>query len=79
MSRGLRHNINFEINEHVYFCYYLLGDGIYPPMACFGQPIHEPLGEMKQHFAKCQEGASKDALRAFEVLQAKRKIIKNLV
>ena len=79
MLRGASHDISFEVNRHVYPRYYLLTDGIYPAWACFVQPIHEHVGEMKEHFAKCQEGARKDVERAFGVLQARWEIIKNPV
>ena len=79
LLRGAGQDISFEVNGHVYPRYYFLADGIYPPWACFVQPIHEPEGEMKEHFAKCQEGARKDVERAFGVLQARWEIIKNPV
>ena len=67
------------MNEHEYSRFYLLTDGIYLPWACFIQPIHEPLGPMKEHFTKCQDGAWKDVERAFGILQARWKIVKNPV
>jgi hypothetical protein len=45
----------------------------------FPQPIHEPIGEMKEHYTKCQEGARIDVERAFGVLQARFEIVKNPV
>ena len=79
LLRGAGVDISFEVNGHVYPRYYFLADGIYPSWACFVQPIHEPQGEMKEHFSKCQEGARKDVERAFGVLQARWEIIKNPV
>ena len=79
MLRGPGKDISFEVNGHIYPRFYLLTDGIYPPWACFVQPIHEPQGEKKEYFAKCQEGARKDIERAFGVLQARWEIIKNPV
>jgi len=63
----------------VYSQFYLLGDGIYLLWACFVQPIHEPIEEMKEHFTKCQEGAQKDVDRVFGVLQTRFEIVKNPV
>ena len=79
MLRGEGRDLSFQVNGHVYPRFYLLADGIYPPWACFVQPIHEPIGEMKEHFTKCQEGARKDVERAFGVLQARFEILKNPV
>ena len=71
MLRGAGHDIIFEVNGHVYPRYNLLTDGIYPAWAYFVHSIHEPVGDMKEHFAKCQEDARKDVERAFGVLQAR--------
>ena len=71
--------MTFEVNGHVYPRFYLLTDGIYPPWSCFVQPIHELQGPMKEHYTKCQEGVRKDVECAFGVLQARWKIVKNLV
>jgi hypothetical protein len=79
MLQGPGQDLTFEVNGHVYSRYYVLTDGIYPPWSCFVHPIHEPQGEMKQHFTKCQEGARKDVERAFGVLQSRWDIIKNPV
>jgi len=48
---------------------------------CFVKPIYEPIGEMKELFMKCHEGARKDVERALRVraLQARWDIVKNLV
>ena len=79
LLRGEGRDLSFHVNGHVYPRFYLLADGIYLPWACFVQPIHEPIGEMKEHFTKCQEGARKDVERAFGVLQARFEILKNPV
>ena len=79
MLQEAGHDISFEVNGHVYPRYYLLTDGIYRTWTCFVQPIHNHVGEMKEHFAKCQEDSRKDVERAFGVLQARWEIIKNLV
>jgi hypothetical protein len=69
--------MTFELNGHIYDCYYLLTDGIYPHWNCFVQPIHQPQGEKKEHFTKMQAAARKDVERAFGVLQARWEIVKN--
>ena len=79
MLRGEGRDLSFHVNGHVYHRFYLLAHGIYPPWTCFVQPIHEPIGEMKEHYTKCQEGARKDVECAFGVLQARFEILKNLV
>jgi hypothetical protein len=43
----------------------------------FVQTIHEPQGEKRQHFAKCQENMRKDVERCFGVLQVKFQVIAN--
>ena len=79
MLRGEGHDLSFHVNGHVYLRFYILANDIYPPWACFVQPIHEPIGEMKEHYTKCQEGVRKDVERVFGVLQARFEILKNPV
>ena len=79
MLRGEGHDLSFHVNGHVYLRFYILADDIYPPWARFVQPIHEPIGEMKEHYTKCQEGVRKDVERVFGVLQARFEIPKNPV
>jgi hypothetical protein len=79
LLKGEGHDMSFQVNDHVYPRYYLLTYGIYPQWSCFLQPIHEAQGEKLQHYTKVQEGARKDVERAFGVLQARWKIVKNPV
>ena len=79
MLRGEGRDLSFHVNGHVYPRFYLLTDGIYPLWAYFVQPIHEPIGKMKDHYTKCQKGARKDVERTFGVLQARFEILKNSV
>jgi len=79
MLGGEGRDLSFHVNGHIYLRFYLLANGIYPSWACFVQPIHEPIGEMKEHYTKCQEGALKDVEHAFGVLQARFEILKNPV
>ena len=79
MLQGDGRDLSFHVNRYVYYRFYLLAYGMYPPWACFVQPINESIGEMKEHFTKCQEGARKDVERAFGILQARFEILKNTV
>jgi hypothetical protein len=79
LLRGEGNDMRFEVNGHVYNCYYLLTDGIYPQWSCFVQPIHTPQGEKREHFTKMQSMVRKDVERAFGILQAHWEIVQNLV
>jgi hypothetical protein len=68
MLRDEDQDLSFVVNGYVYPRFDLLTNGIYLRWNCFIQPIHEPQGEKRQHFAKMQEGAWKDIERAFGVL-----------
>jgi hypothetical protein len=65
LLRGGGSNLRFSINGHEYHMYYLLANGIYLPWSFFLQPIHEPQGLKKQHYAKMQAAKRKDIERAF--------------
>ena len=55
---------------------YYLADGIYPSYPTFVKSIRLPQSEPDKLFAKHQEGCRKDIKRAFGVLQARFKIIR---
>ena len=55
---------------------YYLADGIYPSYPTFVKSIRLPQSEPDKLFAKHQEGCRKDIERAFGVLQARFKIIR---
>ncbi|CAM6091188.1 unnamed protein product [Calypogeia fissa] len=69
-------SFSYVINGREYKRAYLLVDGIYPKWSCFVIIIHQPQSEKKSFYAKCQESARKDVERAFGVLQARWRIVK---
>jgi hypothetical protein len=75
MSCGEGGGVNFIINVHQYFRYYLLTNTIYPKLFCFVQTIHAPMEEKKAHFAKRQEATKKNVECTFGILQAHFAII----
>jgi len=80
MLRGKSRDLRIEVNCYKYPRFFLLVDDIYPSWACYVQPIDEAIGEMKEHFRKCQESARKDVKEAFGILKATFEIIlKNLL
>ena len=56
---------------------YFLGDGIYPRYPIFVLPIHETEEEGKKRYSKRQEGRRKDIERAFGVIKARFRILRN--
>ncbi|XP_057440037.1 uncharacterized protein LOC130731863 [Lotus japonicus] len=68
--------VNFFVNQRPYNMAYYLADGIYPSYPTFVKTIRLPQSEPDKLFAKVQEGCRKDIKRAFGVLQARFKIIR---
>jgi hypothetical protein len=69
--RGEAPSVNFVVNGNEYKYEYWLGDGIYPPYACFVKTIQNPTTRMQKMFASAQEAMRKDIKRAFGILQAR--------
>ncbi|XP_057446187.1 uncharacterized protein LOC130738259, partial [Lotus japonicus] len=77
VEQGKALNVNLFVNQRPYnMAYYL--DGIYPSYPTFVKSIRLPQSEPDKLFAKYQEGCRKDIERAFGVLQARFKIIREL-
>ncbi|XP_058748763.1 uncharacterized protein LOC131621735 [Vicia villosa] len=68
--------VNFFVNQRPYNMAYYLADGIYPSYPTFVKSIRLPQSEPDKLFAKYHEGCRKDIERAFGVLQARFKIIR---
>ena len=73
--RGEAPLVNFSVNSTDYNCAYWLGDGIYPPYACFVKTFPRPQTRMQKLFASAQEAKRKDIERAFGILQARFHIL----
>ncbi|XP_057435838.1 uncharacterized protein LOC130728393 [Lotus japonicus] len=73
---GKAPNVNFFVNQRPYNMAYYLADGIYPSYPTFVKSIRLPQSEPDKLFAQVQEGCRKDIERAFGVLQARFKIIR---
>ncbi|XP_058740814.1 uncharacterized protein LOC131613129 [Vicia villosa] len=73
---GKAPSVNFFVNQRPYNMAYYLADGIYPSYPTFVKSIRLPQSEPDKLFAKFQEGCRKDIERAFGVLQARFKIIR---
>ncbi|XP_058772325.1 uncharacterized protein LOC131646244 [Vicia villosa] len=73
---GKAPSVNFFVNQRPYNMAYYLADGIYPSYPTFVKSIRLPQSEPDKLFAKFQEGYRKDIERAFGVLQARFKIIR---
>ncbi|XP_058774200.1 uncharacterized protein LOC131648464 [Vicia villosa] len=71
--------VNFFVNQRLYNMAYYLANGIYPSYPAFVKSIRLPQSEPDKLFAKYQEGCRKDIERAFGVLQARFKIIREPV
>uniref|UniRef100_A0A0D3A5K6 Myb-like domain-containing protein n=1 Tax=Brassica oleracea var. oleracea TaxID=109376 RepID=A0A0D3A5K6_BRAOL len=68
--------VKFFLNQRPYDMAYYLPDGIYPSYPTFVKSIRLPQSEPDKLFAKYQEGCRKYIERAFGVLQARFKIIR---
>ena len=68
--------VNFFVNQRPYDMVYYLADGIYHSYPTFIKSIWLPQSEPYKLFAKYQEGCQKDIERAFGVLHARLKIIR---
>ena len=67
--------VDFTVNGNEYRYAYWLGDGIYPPYACFVKTLPNPSTRMQKMFASAQEAKRKDIERAFGILQARFHIL----
>ncbi|XP_058772331.1 uncharacterized protein LOC131646249 [Vicia villosa] len=76
VEQGKAPSVNFFVNQRPYNMAYYLADGIYPSYPTFVKSIRLPQSEPDKLFAKFQEGYRKDIERAFGVLQARFKIIR---
>ena len=76
VEQGNAPSVNFFFNQRPYNMAYYLTDGIYPSYPNFVKSIRLPQSEPDKLFAKYQEGCRKDIERAFGVLQARFKIIR---
>ncbi|XP_058782080.1 uncharacterized protein LOC131656364 [Vicia villosa] len=76
VEQGKAPSVNFFVNQRPYNMAYYLADGIYPSYPTFVKSIRLPQSEPDKLFAKFQEGCRKDIERAFGVLQARFKIIR---
>ncbi|KAK2438830.1 hypothetical protein QL285_023564 [Trifolium repens] len=76
VEQGKTPSVNFCVNQRSYDMTYYLADGIYHSYPTFVKSIRLPQSEPDKLFAKYQEGCRKDIERAFGVLQARFKIIR---
>ncbi|XP_057432526.1 uncharacterized protein LOC130725300 [Lotus japonicus] len=76
VEHGKAPNVNYFVNQRPYNMTYYLADGIYPSYPTFVKSIRLPQSEPDKLFAQVQEGCRKDIERAFGVLQARFKIIR---
>ncbi|XP_039686192.1 uncharacterized protein [Medicago truncatula] len=76
VEQGKALRVNFFVNQRPYNMAYYLADGIYPSYPTFVKSIRFPQSEPNKLFAKHQEACWKDIERAFGVLQARFKIIR---
>ncbi|XP_020870157.1 uncharacterized protein LOC110225249 [Arabidopsis lyrata subsp. lyrata] len=76
VEQGNTPRVKFFVNQRRYDMAYYLADGIYPSYPTFVKSITLPQSEQDKLFAQRQEGCRKDIERAFGVLQARFKIIR---
>ncbi|KAK2458580.1 hypothetical protein QL285_005718 [Trifolium repens] len=76
VEQGKTPSVTFFVNERLYDMTYYLADGIYPSYPTFVKSIRLPRSEPDKLFAQYQEAYRKDIERAFGVLQARFKIIR---
>ena len=76
VEQGNTPKVNFFVNQRPYNMAYCLADGIYPSYPTFVKSIRLPQSEPDKLFAQRQEACRKDIERAFGVLQARFKIIR---
>uniref|UniRef100_A0A0D3CE50 DDE Tnp4 domain-containing protein n=1 Tax=Brassica oleracea var. oleracea TaxID=109376 RepID=A0A0D3CE50_BRAOL len=76
VEQGNTPRVKFFVNQRPYDMAYYLADGIYPSYPTFVKSIRLPQSEPNKLFTKYQEGYRKDIERAFGVLQARFKIIR---
>ena len=76
VEQGDTPRVKFFVNQCPYDMAYYLADGFYPSYPTFVKSIRLPQSEPDKLFAKYQEGYRKDIERAFGILQARFKIIR---
>jgi len=76
VEHGRAPRVNFVVNQRPYNMTYYLADGIYHSYPTFVKSIRLPQSELDKLFAQVQKGCRKDIERAFGVLQAQFKIIR---
>jgi hypothetical protein len=75
VEKGNAPRVNFFVNGRPYNMTYYLVDGIYPSYLIFLKLIRLPITEQDTLFVKYQEACRKDVECAFEVLQARYKLV----
>ncbi|XP_068340226.1 uncharacterized protein [Pyrus communis] len=76
LREGKSPQLDYYIKEHQYNMGYYLADGIYPKWVTLVQAIGNPVNDAQRWFTLHQEAYRKDVERAFNILQAWCKIIK---
>ncbi|KAG7578909.1 Harbinger transposase-derived protein [Arabidopsis thaliana x Arabidopsis arenosa] len=76
VEQGNTPRVKFFVNQRPYNMAYYLADGIYPSYPTFVKSIRLPQSEPDKLFAQRLEGCRKDIERAFGVLLARFKIIR---
>ncbi|KAK2434912.1 hypothetical protein QL285_020015 [Trifolium repens] len=76
VEQGKASSVTFFVNQRRYDMAYYLADGIYPSYPTFVKSIKLPQSEPDKLFAQYQEACRNDIERAFGVLQARFKIIR---
>ena len=76
VEQGGAPRVNFVGKQRPYNIAYYLVDGIYPSFPTFVKSIRLPQSKPDKLFAQVQKGCRKDIERAFGVLQAQFKIIR---
>ncbi|XP_068302726.1 uncharacterized protein [Pyrus communis] len=76
LMEGKSPQLDYYVNGRQYNMRYYLADGIYPRWATLVQAIANPTNDTERWFTLHQEAYQKDVKRAFGILQAQWKIIK---
>ena len=76
LTEGKSPQLDYYINERQYTMGYYLADDIYPKWATLVQAIANHVDDAQRWFTLHQETYRKDVERAFGILQARWKIIK---
>ena len=70
-------HFSFEVNAQKFDHAYYLGDGIYPKIAIFVRPLHEPTCAIEAEFTASQESYRKDVERLFGAVQARFRVLRS--